>query len=678
MPNLETYKEDPAKYVDECFKEFEEYHTDHIAEADKEAKGLFCNYSEKLEKRKKDPWVDMSTLFSPLVQPHVLSRVAQFIGTILSNDPIVKWQPLPGTSVENAKTVQDLVLSLFLGDHLENTTRLTELLTAAELRKEAVVKITPKQEEHQELTLENDGLDLGMRPEELADMGISLPAPPEPLPLSPKRTLKTVKGNTVPSWDLLPEKAFIRDPYPWRKENWLYCGDHKWVSEAYLRDLERSGDYENIDKVIEEAAAGEGGGAYPDDTTFNIQSASNTLAAEPDNFSYDEMLRRTGQGGDTKRYEHSHHLIELWVIVPKKGMRQIELPPPHPPRAEVSEWTGETEVRIITTVNGIEVANRVKKEPYLQIDWPYVQFKAITVPNQMEGLSTAEVEAPLQHMENELYNQRIDAGRYLLFPPLQIDSRCRVLNDAVWGINRIWKVESLKEYGGVQPIIMSPQAAQMIAAFQGEQMLNRTNAENLVGATDLIQGSRNVKTDRTLGETKIRHEGTISRLNLTLVNYATGIIGICDMFEKMLQELIPLDQKGMRYFGGRYDQTGLPQEETVTFDKIKGRFKKTMAHVAEHVDAINERLLWTMLFERLNPDPIFGTPERHYKLVRRYMEAHRVKEIDDLMGEAPMLGQDQLASLLMALFSGGAGGNRPSLRPTVTQTAQPGLGITSS
>ena len=662
MPDIELYKKDKAKYVDACYREFEDYYEREMAEADKEGRELFCGYSEELEKRKNDKWIEMSAHFASIIQPHVLSRVAQFVGLILSNDPVVKWQPLPGTTVDNARRIQGLVLRRMLGDKMENTIRLSELLTAAETQKEAWVKVTTERDASEELVLENENLDLALSPEELAEMGIGLPAPIEPLLLGTKRVLKTVEGEEHPAWDLLPPKAFFRDPYPWVKKHWLYCGDHKWVSEAYLRERERRGDYRDIDKAIEEGTDKQHG-AYPDDTIFNKQAANKPLAIPPYKFSYQEMTESVGPGDEPQLYQHSHHLIELHCIVPKEKKVRQELPPPHAPR-EISEWQGETEYRVITTVNGVVVGDRVKR--WLQITWPYVQFKALVIPNQMEGMSTAEIEAPYQHMENSLWNQAIDVGRYHLFTPLQMDSQCRVLNDAVWAPNRIWKVEGLGQHGGIKPIV-NPQSSQMLAPMMALARSNREAAENLVAATDLIQGSRTVDTDRTLGETKIRHSGTVNRLNLTLVNYATGILEICDMFEKIYQETIPLDRP-FKFFGGEYDEQGNPKEEEITFQEIRGRFKKTMGHVAEFVDAAEEKVLWTMLYDRLVQDPMFASPDGHYKLVRRFLEAHRVPEINELIQEPPTLEQQQAIALLLDVFRNAQPGRR--LEPGIANTAQ--------
>ena len=673
MPDIELYKENPAKFVQECYSEWSDHYDKNISETDRLAKNFFLNYDEDLAKRKADRWLDASALFIPMIQPHVLSRVSQFVAFILSGDPRVKWQSLPGTPAENAEHIQKLVLNRMFGNEAEDTTKLSELLTAAEIRKTAWVKVTTEKDNWEELTIEPDQINFGgFTVGELEEMNIQAPLPTEPLGSgSMKRVLKTVEGEEHPTWDLLPEKAFFYDPYPWRKKQWLYCGDMKYVTEAYLRQKERTGIYKDINHAIKMGEQGGDGTGYPDDTSFNRQSSNH-----PDNFSYASMSERGNITHGREKVEHTHQLKECHALVPKQIKKRTRLPAPHAPFGETSEWTGDVEIRIITTVNDVEVANRPK--PFMQIEFPYVGFKAIAVPNQMEGISTAEMELDLQPAVNAFYNNAIDAGRYAVFSPLQMDSKCKVVNDAVWAPNRIWKVEGMKEYGGIQPMV-NPQSLQGISYNMAFARTVEEKGENVSASTDLILGTRNVKSDRTLGETQIRHQSTMSRINLTLTNYAAGLIEICDMFEKIYQERIPLN-KPMEYFSGQYGEQGEAVSDQVTFDQIKGRFKKTMPHVAEYVDSTTAQMMWTMLYDRLNQDPSFMNPMAHYKLLRRFLEAYKVKDIDDLLQSPPEMEGDQLIQLLMNVF--GKSNNIPSeVNPTLTtppEGTEPKLGLRAS
>lgn len=658
MPNPEIYIEDPAKFVEECYDEWKEHYDRNISKSNKIGSDYFRNYSDELEKRKKNKWLKTSALFVPMIQPHMLSRVSQFIGISLANDPPVKWQPLPGTPVENAQTIQELVLLRFFGDKMENTAQLSQLFISAEISRMAIVKVGLDKGSHDEMVLEPEVLDLSTPlPMEAQS---ALPPPQEGLPLNMVRKIKKVGGDFHPVWDLLPPESFFYDSYPWKKKNWLYCGDVKYVTESYLREHERAGDYTGITEAIKET---EGKASDSEETEMNRQAAGKLPTLEVPKFSYEEMSKDQGISSLIKRGEHRHLLKECWAVVPKlpEGI-------PEESKADLKElvkhWEGETEIKVITTVNGKIVADRPKPDAFMQIDFPYVIFVSNSLPCQIEGLSSAEIEAPLQKMLNQLWNDRVDAGRYMLFTPMQIDDRCKIIGDMIWSPNAILKVDGLKEYGGIQPINNQTHMSGIIQQFVAEQRLIEEKAENSVAATDLILGSRNLQTDRTLGETQMRHQGTVNRLNLTLVNYAAGILEICDMFEKIYQATIPLD-KGLKVFSGKWQEDGSPIENEITYDMIRGRFKKTMPHIAGYVDKNSERILWTMLYDRLVGDPLFGTPDAHYKLLHKFLEIQGVQGIDDLMPKPQMLPPEMIIQMMMGLFGGNGGGQGPTMNPTV-------------
>jgi len=622
MADIEIYFDKdrgPAAFVEECFSEWKRHYDDNIRDTEKESLELFQNYSKRLAELKENKFTKRSCLFIPMVMPHVLTRVAHFIGILLAGDPLAKWLPLPGSTMENAQRLQNLVIHRFLGDKMEKIDDLSQLLSAAETRKVAWVKVRTEREGWDELILEPDELDFsqiettpGENQEQLG-LRANMPMPDVGIPIGQKRSLKEVEGEEHPIWELLPVGAFFYDPYPWNEKNWLFCGDMKYVSTEYLRDMERKDFYKNVQEAIDKEGVG-AKPAYADDTILNRQQ-SGVRSMNP-----------------IERGEHKHLLKECWARIPTNDPKE-------------GKTTGKSQIRVITTVNDIEVRN--SKSPYLQIGFPYVGFKAIAMPNELEGMSTAEIERHLQHAKNDIYNQRIDAGTYAIHTPLQKDTRCKVLSDPIWEPNAIWNVEKLKEYGGVQPMA-NPQSAAMIRNWFAEDQAIEEAAENLSASTDLVQGGTLVKADKTLGQAAMRHQGAMTRINLSLVLYSSGIIQILDMFSKIYQERINL-KKGLNYFTGQY-QNGMPIEEKFDYEGIKGRFKITMPYVTEYVDKNTHRLMWTMLFDRLREDPIFMQPVRHYKLVERFLQSYSVKELDDLMGSPPDVKEEFMQELLMRIF----------------------------
>jgi len=655
MPDIEIYFDKdrgPGEFVEECFSEWKTHYDDNIRDTEKECLELFQNYSKRLAELKEDKFTKRSCLFIPMIMPHVLTRVAHFIGVLVGGDPFAKWLPLPGSTMENAERLQNLVIRRFLGDKMEKIDDLSQLLSAAETRKVAWVKIRTERETWDELVVEQDELDFSeiekskeeiVATQEEVGLRVNLPIPDVGIPLRRKRNVKKMTGEEHPVWELLSAGAFFHDPYPSNRRNWLFCGDIKYVSSQYLRDMERKGFYKNIQEAIDKEGVG-AKPAYADDTILNRQQSGikGTIPIE--------------------KGEHKHFLKECWARIPSNNPKEGKV-------------TGESEIRVITTVNGVEVRNT--KTPYLQIMFPYVGFKAIALPNELEGMSTAEIERHLQHAKNDIYNQRIDAGTYAIHSPLQKDTRCKVLSDPIWAPNAVWNVEKLKEYGGVQPMV-NPQSAGMVRNWFAEDQAIEETAENLSASTDLVQGGTLVKADKTLGQAAMRHQGAMTRINLSLVLYSSGIIQILDMFSKIYQERIDL-KKGMTYFTGRYEN-GIPIDENLNYDNIRGRFKITMPYVTEYVDKSTQRLMWTMLFDRLRPDPIFMQPVRHYKLVERFLQSYSVKELEDLIGSPPDLKEEFMQELLMRIFGQSMpgrtdGGVEPTMSIPRQEGVQPEMGM---
>ena len=194
---------------------------------------------------------------------------------------------------------------------------------------------------------------------------------------------------------------------------------------------------------------------------------------------------KTYGSGDVKPDEQTSYVERTWYNTPTTGDTAF-------PEVELkTEYRRDRWITFVPKHNNLVI--RDIENPYHNGELPIVAKHAFPLLDSMIGLGEFERGKTLQYAINSLINLYMDAVKYSIFPPIQIDPNSVIASTIKWGPGEKW----LTKHPGVdiRQLRLNPGGLQTFNSTYGFFV---SSLMNQAGTSDV---SSNASTDSSLGKT---------------------------------------------------------------------------------------------------------------------------------------------------------------------------------
>ncbi len=608
VPNIFSYAEMPkqrvGKFVADLYKIWEDYYRDYELEDAKRNWGHFENRSDTLDMRESkqaESGKTRSTYYIPQINPAVQTRVANFIDSVTQSFPWALFSPIGGANSESI-SMQEKIVNGWLNDD-DFILKLVERTTEAEIFKYAVCKVFLKyktrkkrlNEPNQMITLD-DGREVLVSSFKETYRGLTgKDYPDEVLQQYLAGRYADEITEIAPSHENIPNGHFIYDPEVKDQKYWRFAGDIKFVSMQYIYENMADFDKDAVERMVK---------------IIKTQGMAGSSATNVQDFHWEIQHRDRPTPKDQNAKLEEIALVEMYIKVIEDKRVKLKL-------VRVAMNVTEEKDGCVQPI----VLKEPEDSPLSTVSFPYVMTWTFKRPHSMLGTSSVDNGADLADMVNDFANLAIDRAIWGLFSIILVRKSVTFHND--------FKVEPGYI---VTASDISEQAIRLLNLADGasdimQSMLSwaKSELQNSMAAADLLQGVA-VSEEEKLGQSKIRRESSVTRMNLTAIFISRSIEQLAEMFRDMGIQILESQNK----ITVGIDELPIDQSHFLEPAGIRVlSFMRTGTIQDEFVRAKDE-------YAQMLQNPIVAQdPTKIWHITRSLLQAYRAKDIDKKIGAQP-------------------------------------------